>query len=202
MRLATGVRRRSSGSQRIRACDSEDAAVKLKRVVLEGFRGAPVEVEFGLGEKSLCPLAEDGHGKTTLVDGLEFWSSRDVDHYHCGAVRARRARERGFPRGPNYLRAALAAGRHANAHRLTPSELAPAGPMVVGSAPPTEQPRHRERAVRRLLGRHRQGQQVRQQPLRQLVTALDLPVAGTHGRRLRCPPRVPRSRNLRRRVTP
>lgn len=56
--------------------------MKLKNVTIVGFRGAPVPVEFPLVQKSLCLLAENGHGKTTIVDGLEFWSSGDIRHYH------------------------------------------------------------------------------------------------------------------------
>jgi hypothetical protein len=56
--------------------------VKLKSLTIGGFRGAPVPIELRLGQKSLCLLAENGHGKTTVVDGLEFWSSGDLRHYH------------------------------------------------------------------------------------------------------------------------
>lgn len=56
--------------------------MKLQRVEISGFRGAPVPLELRLGEKSLCLLAENGHGKTTIVDGLELWSSGDIRHYH------------------------------------------------------------------------------------------------------------------------
>jgi hypothetical protein len=56
--------------------------MKLKRISIEGFRGAPVPVELRLAEKSLCLLAENGRGKTTIVDGLELWSSADIRHYH------------------------------------------------------------------------------------------------------------------------
>ena len=56
--------------------------MKLKAARIEGFRGAPVPVEVRLAGKSLCLLAENGHGKTTIVDALEFWSSGDVGHYH------------------------------------------------------------------------------------------------------------------------
>jgi len=56
--------------------------VKLKTATINGFRGAPVAVELRLGGKSLCLLAENGHGKTTIVDALEFWSAGDIQHYH------------------------------------------------------------------------------------------------------------------------
>jgi len=56
--------------------------VKLKSATIEGFRGAPVPVELKLMGKSLCLLAENGLGKTTIVDALEFWSAGDVQHYH------------------------------------------------------------------------------------------------------------------------
>ena len=50
--------------------------MKLKRVVVEGFRGAPKLFELPLDGKSLCLLGENGRGKTTIVDALEYWSLR------------------------------------------------------------------------------------------------------------------------------
>jgi predicted ATP-binding protein involved in virulence len=49
--------------------------VKLKRVSVEGFRGAPLLAELRLAEKSLCMLAENGRGKTTMVDGISSASA-------------------------------------------------------------------------------------------------------------------------------
>ena len=56
--------------------------MKIKTATIDGFRGAPAPVELRLAGKSLCVLAENGHGKTTIVDALEFWSVGDVQHYH------------------------------------------------------------------------------------------------------------------------
>jgi ABC-type transport system involved in cytochrome bd biosynthesis fused ATPase/permease subunit len=49
--------------------------VKIKKLSIEGFRGVPKHLEMRLDGKSLCLLAENGRGKTTIVDALEYWST-------------------------------------------------------------------------------------------------------------------------------
>jgi DNA repair exonuclease SbcCD ATPase subunit len=56
--------------------------MRLKRLSLSGFRGAPLEVTLELAGKSCFIYAENGFGKTTLVDALEYWSTGDVEAYH------------------------------------------------------------------------------------------------------------------------
>ena len=56
--------------------------MRLKHLTLTGFRGAPIEVTLDLDGKSCFVYAENGFGKTTLVDGLEYWSTGDVEAYH------------------------------------------------------------------------------------------------------------------------
>ncbi len=49
--------------------------MKLDKVTIEGFRGAPTRFDLKLDGKSLCLLGENGQGKTTIVDALEYWSA-------------------------------------------------------------------------------------------------------------------------------
>jgi len=61
--------------------------MKLKKIVIEGFRGVPTTLELDLDGKSLCLLGENGHGKTTIVDALEYWSRGEVESFKiagCG----------------------------------------------------------------------------------------------------------------------
>ena len=55
--------------------------MKLKKVTIEGFRGAPKLLELPLDGKSLCLLGENGRGKTTIVDGLEYWSIGKLESF-------------------------------------------------------------------------------------------------------------------------
>ena len=55
--------------------------MKLKKVTIDGFRGAPRPFEFRLDGKSLCLLGENGHGKTTIADGLEYWSTGRLENF-------------------------------------------------------------------------------------------------------------------------
>ncbi|HCT75226.1 MAG TPA: hypothetical protein DGT23_01250 [Micromonosporaceae bacterium] len=48
--------------------------MKLKKISIEGFRGVPRVLDLALDGKSLCLLAENGRGKSTIVDALEFWT--------------------------------------------------------------------------------------------------------------------------------
>ena len=54
--------------------------MKLRAVSLSGFRGAKVRFDMSLPASGVCILAENGHGKTTIVDALEFWGSGDIAH--------------------------------------------------------------------------------------------------------------------------
>jgi hypothetical protein len=58
------------------------AELKFKGFTVEGLRGAPTSVELKLDGKSLGIEAENGFGKTTLSDGVEFWSTGDIGAYH------------------------------------------------------------------------------------------------------------------------
>ena len=61
--------------------------VKILRVRIEGFRSlrAPQRIDLKDG-RSLCVLAENGQGKSSLVDALEFWSTGDVAWVHRDGV--------------------------------------------------------------------------------------------------------------------
>jgi len=56
--------------------------VRLNHISLSGFRGAPIDVTLTFEGKSCFLYAENGFGKTTFVDALEYWSSGDVEAYH------------------------------------------------------------------------------------------------------------------------
>jgi hypothetical protein len=56
--------------------------VKVRRLVVEGFRGIPRRVELPLPPEGACILAENGHGKTTFVDALDILTSGDLKYYH------------------------------------------------------------------------------------------------------------------------
>ncbi|MGZ8795638.1 MAG: AAA family ATPase [Gaiellaceae bacterium] len=55
--------------------------MKLKKITIEGFRGAPKPFELLLDGMSLCLLGENGLGKTTIVDGLEYWSVGKLENF-------------------------------------------------------------------------------------------------------------------------
>ncbi len=55
--------------------------MKLKKVTIEGFRGAPKLLELPLDGKNLCLLGENGRGKTTIVDALEYWSAGKLENF-------------------------------------------------------------------------------------------------------------------------
>jgi len=55
--------------------------VKLRKVTIEGFRGVPKTLELELDGKSLCLLGENGRGKTTIVDALEYWSRGKIESF-------------------------------------------------------------------------------------------------------------------------
>lgn len=56
--------------------------MKVDQLSLSGFRGARVAVNIALRGRSHFVYAENGFGKTTVVDALEFWSTGDVETYH------------------------------------------------------------------------------------------------------------------------
>src|SRR3954468_3489315 len=55
--------------------------MKLTRIRVEGFRGVPASLELALDGKSLCLLGENGRGKSTIVDALEYWSSGRLSNF-------------------------------------------------------------------------------------------------------------------------
>ncbi|HWB69384.1 MAG TPA: hypothetical protein VG518_05355, partial [Solirubrobacterales bacterium] len=61
--------------------------MRLSDITLEGFRGALAPLSVELGRKSLCLFAENGYGKSTIADGLEFWSHADLQGFHKDGCR-------------------------------------------------------------------------------------------------------------------
>lgn len=55
--------------------------MKLKRLEIEGFRGALPPFPLSLDEKSCFILAENGFGKSTIADALEFLASAKIDAF-------------------------------------------------------------------------------------------------------------------------
>lgn len=56
--------------------------MKLRSLVVEGFRGVPNKTELPLPPDGACILAENGQGKTTFVDALDILTSGDLKQYH------------------------------------------------------------------------------------------------------------------------
>lgn len=57
--------------------------MKITGIKLEGFRSFRTQQSIKLKNgRSLCLLAENGRGKSSLVDALEFWATGDVDWVH------------------------------------------------------------------------------------------------------------------------
>lgn len=54
--------------------------MKIVRLKIEGFRSlrSPQRIELKHG-RSLCLLADNGRGKSSIVDALEYWSTGDVE---------------------------------------------------------------------------------------------------------------------------
>ena len=110
--------------------------MKLRRVAIVGFRGSLPELELLLKGRSLCLLGENGHGKTTIADALELWSTGDLEACHRAGVGldatvhvdADEARISCTPSGFPPLTRTLQ-GR-------TASALVPDGPVPVGELPP------------------------------------------------------------------
>ncbi len=55
--------------------------MKLKRLEIEGFRGALPPFALSLDEKSCFILAENGFGKSTIADALEFLPTGKIEAY-------------------------------------------------------------------------------------------------------------------------
>jgi RecF/RecN/SMC N terminal domain len=55
--------------------------MKLKRLEIEGFRGALPPFPLSLDEKSCFILAENGFGKSTIADALEFLPTAKIEAY-------------------------------------------------------------------------------------------------------------------------
>jgi hypothetical protein len=56
--------------------------VKLRKGDIKGFRGAPVLWPVPFSTKSHFIFSENGRGKSTLADALEFLTSGDLVAYH------------------------------------------------------------------------------------------------------------------------
>ena len=54
-------------------------SVRIKKVVIRAFRGIP-ELELGLDGKSLLLRGENGTGKSSIVDAIEFFFTEKVSH--------------------------------------------------------------------------------------------------------------------------
>jgi recombinational DNA repair ATPase RecF len=61
--------------------------VKLARLEIDGFRCFREKRILNFKEgRSLCLLAENGRGKTSIADALEFWSTGDVSWTHRDGI--------------------------------------------------------------------------------------------------------------------
>ena len=107
--------------------------MKLKGLSLQGFRGAPIIVEVRLAEKSLCTLAENARGKTTLVDSLELWSSGDIGYYHREGYELDCAVNVDSKVASVTAETTLHPPLARTLAGATVSELRPVGPMAVGT---------------------------------------------------------------------
>lgn len=56
--------------------------MKLADVEISGFRGSLPLLPLALDKKSICIFGENGYGKSTIADALEFWSSGDIGAFH------------------------------------------------------------------------------------------------------------------------
>jgi recombinational DNA repair ATPase RecF len=61
--------------------------LKISHIEIDGFRAFGDKRELAMkGGKSLCLFAENGRGKSSVADALEFWSTGDVDWTHRDGV--------------------------------------------------------------------------------------------------------------------
>lgn len=61
--------------------------MKLRRLEIEGFRGAPLTFPVALRERTQLIFSENGRGKSTIADALELLGSGDLLDFHregCG----------------------------------------------------------------------------------------------------------------------
>ena len=61
--------------------------MRIDRLAISGFRGAPLPLELALDGKSVVISGENGFGKSTISDAIEFWSTGDLEAFHrqgCG----------------------------------------------------------------------------------------------------------------------
>lgn len=65
--------------------------MKVRRLTIEGLRGAPVEFELKLDGKSMLLYGENGHGKSTITDSLELWSTGKLAGYDRRGARIENA---------------------------------------------------------------------------------------------------------------
>lgn len=56
--------------------------MKIRRLQISGLRGAPVQLDVDLGNKSCAVLGENGSGKSSISDAAAFWSDGDLEGYH------------------------------------------------------------------------------------------------------------------------
>jgi hypothetical protein len=56
--------------------------VKLREVEIEGFRGAPVRWSIPFSSRSHFIFSENGRGKSTIADALEFLTRGDLGAFH------------------------------------------------------------------------------------------------------------------------
>jgi recombinational DNA repair ATPase RecF len=56
--------------------------LQISELVIEGLRGCPRPLTLALRGKSLCLIAENGCGKTTIADAVELWSTGDLASFH------------------------------------------------------------------------------------------------------------------------
>jgi hypothetical protein len=112
--------------------------VKITRLGVSGFRAFATPQSIRLREgQSLCLLAENGRGKTSLIDALEFWSSGDVSWVHqdgvgLGALTHVDADEAAVEVRIDGVGVATRRLRGGKATGLEPES----GPLEVGYAPP------------------------------------------------------------------
>ncbi len=61
--------------------------MKISRIGIDGFRGFGERRDLALKDgRSLCLLAENGRGKSSIADALEFWSQGDVGWTHRDGI--------------------------------------------------------------------------------------------------------------------
>lgn len=57
-------------------------SLRINELVIDGLRSCPRRFPLSLGGKSVCLLGENGHGKTTIADAAELWSTGDLAAFH------------------------------------------------------------------------------------------------------------------------